>query len=350
MKTIGNVLSTETLNKKEAIKMIRKYLALMLAASIVIFNVLPAQAYTTLQTPVVVTATGTLTGATVAFTTTVVAQSTGTPGTQVDFASPSGLSDSEDALKITGGTNEIGARIIIYTDNATYFTTGHDPRLKQDGVTPSGIDGAGLVGQTEAGYVAGMFWGIKSGTNNDPNTNMNYVFVDPKTPIDGNAGNSVFVVDKGHTLSFIAGAVGSGLDNVALYKLDGTAVTNTSNDGMYPQYWDIDLYNSATVHTAATKVSPALYSSIATIAYSISALADTTTPANSSYVCNVSNLTTYDGVANSTKSGDYVTAKLAKYGAGTTDNFLYVYIGANFTGLPAQVYTTAKLYVAMVKD
>lgn len=335
-------------SKKEVSKMNTKITMKCLAIALVVltatFNMLPyAQAIQNLQTPVAITATGTLAGTTVAFSAVVVAQGTGASQTQVDFTSPSGISDSGDALKITGGTNEIGGRIIIYTDNSNYFSTGHDPRLKSDGSGPSGLDGSGLVGQSDAGYVATMLWGIKSGANGDPNTNMDYVFGNPASPVDGSTGNCVYIVDKGHTLTFCPGGVDTGLDNTTLYKLDGTAVTNKPHDGLYPQVWDYDLYNSATVHTEATRVSPALYSSIATIAYSVS-------PNTTSYVCNVPNLTTYDGVSGSAKSGDSVTANLAKYGTGTTDNYLYVYLGADFTGKPAQVYTTNKLYVAIVKD
>jgi len=115
MKIEKFVLPIENQPKKEAIKMVKKCLAVTLAALIVIFNVVPAQAYTVLDVGVTVSASGTLTGSTVAFTATVVNQADGLGSTLV-FPGPmssSGLTNSTKALKISGGTNEVDARIII---------------------------------------------------------------------------------------------------------------------------------------------------------------------------------------------------------------------------------------------
>lgn len=337
-------MKTETLTKKSkkgVINMIRKYLIVGVTLLTFLFNVVPpAHAYVSLKTPVQLTASGTLSGVTVAFTTTVVAQGTTTPDLTggLPFASipSSGLADSGRALKITGGTNEVGGRIVIYTDN--------NANTNAPTVNPNtGVDGGGLVGETNAGYTVPLFWGVKSSVNNDPNSCIDYSFTSPAVPVESSLGNSVYIVDKRHTNSFTL--VGSALDNATLYYTDGSAgPVNTPGDGLYPQVWGADLYDSATDHSSAHKVSPALYASIGTIAWGISPFVDTTTPANSSYVCNVPKLPT---VSNKT---DTVAAKLTRYGSGTTDNYLYVYIGADFGGAPAQTYSTNQLYVEILRD
>src|SRR3989338_6975789 len=102
------ILPTVTL--KEAIKMIKKCLCIALTVLTVTLNVVPAQAYTNLQTPVAISATGTLVGTTIAFSATLVAQGTGTVAATVDFTSPSGISHSGEAIKIKGGTNQVNSR------------------------------------------------------------------------------------------------------------------------------------------------------------------------------------------------------------------------------------------------
>jgi len=350
MKIIENVLPKETQTKKEAIKMIKKCLAVTLAALIVTFNVLPAQAYTQLQTPVAVTATGTITGSTVAFAANVVTQGAGAPKTEIDFTNPSGVANSGDALKLRGGTNEVGGRVIIYTDNASLFTSqDHDPRVKKVGAVykPTGLDGAGLIGQTEAGYVAALIWGVST----TPNVNAAYTF-------DGDLNDrigEVYIVDKGHTFSFIG--TDTPTDTQALYRKDGTVVTNATLEGvdanlnpiaLYPQYFGTlgigdannwDLYDKIATDTSRAVVSQQLSKNIATIAFNIAP--GTGTDAGF-YVCNVPNLTTAPG-------NDSVIAKLGK-SDGTAGTELYVNIGSVFTGLPAQAYSTTKLYVAIVQD
>ncbi len=366
MKIEKFVLPIETQMKKEAIKMVKKCLAITLAALIVIFNVLPAQAYTEIGTPVYVTAMGTLSGSIVSMTAVVVAQATGTSLTQVDFTSPSGVSDSADAIKISGGTNDLDARIIVYTDNqATYWPNRatvktNDPYWGADGKR-TGMDGSGMPGATSAGYVAALFWGMNSNADFAPQTNTDYLF-------DGNMNDGigeVYMVDKGHTHSIITQAtvdsvnarLGTSytiatLDALPLYDGIGASVANTANEGsvnttfpsgtpLIPQQWNQDLYNSATVRNATTLVSEALYKNIATMAYSIRTPDPTKSDETGYYICNTPNLTTASG-------SDSVRARLAKTSA-ASDQYLYVYIGGNFSSLPAQTYTTTKLYVAMIK-
>lgn len=332
MKIMEIVLPKATLTKKEAIKMIKKCLCIALTVLTVTLNVVPAQAYTSLQTPVAISATGTLVGTTIAFSATVVAQGTGTPGSAIDFTSPSGVTDSAEAIKVKGGTNQVNSRVIIYTENDLNTVLPN----KAATVNPAtGVDGAGLVGQTDPAFSVPLFWGTTTGVNNDPNTNSNYVF-------DGNLNDGigeVYIVDKRHTASFTT--VGSAVDNATLYRFDGTAYTpaNVLNDGLYPQLWEIDLYDSASVHTDTTRVSPSLYSTIATVMFGIivGSGVDATY-----YIGNVPKISTVS-------TSDSITARLSK-----TDNSaggeMYIAIGGDFTGKPAQVYSTAKLTVAIVQN
>ncbi len=338
MKIKKFVLPTETTTKKEAIKMIRKCLTVTLAALIVIFNVLPAQAYTELATPVAITATGTLSGVVVAFSVVSVTQGV-TPGVPaaLDFGTVSvPLADSAEALMIRAKTNNVNNRLIVYTDNNLNTVAPN----KAPTVNPAtGIDGGGLVGQTEPGYSVALFWGTATAANNAPNTNTDYVFGNPSVPVEGGSGNCVYVVDKRHTASFTN--VGSALDNATLYLFNGTpyAPANVLNDGLYPQLWDIDLYNSAVTHNDTTKVSPSLYSTIATVAFGIGAGGGTDT---GYYVASVPQLRTLVNT-------DTITTRTSN-DAGTAGTEMYIAIGGDYTSKPAQVYSTAKLSVALVQN
>lgn len=330
MKIWEIVLPKVTLTKKEAIKMIKKCLCMALTVLTVALNVVPAQAYTNLQTPVTVSATGTLVGTTIAFSATLVAQGTGTAATTIDFTTPNGISDSGEAIKIKGGTNLVNSRVIIYTENDLNTV----PPNKAATVNPAtGVDGAGLVGQTDPSFSVPLFWGTTTGVNNDPNTNPDYVF-------DGDLNDGigeVFIVDKRHSASFTT--VGSVLDNASLWTFAGISVPNTLNDGLYPQLWELDLYNSATVHTDATRVSPSLYNTIATTMFGIA------TGGGSDlgfYVGSVPKISTVS-------TSDSITARLSKTD-GTAGGEMYLAIGGDFSGKPAQVYSTAKLAVAIVQN
>ena len=324
--------------KKEAITMIKKCLVVTLAALIVIFNVLPAQAYTELITPVTITATGTLSGVTVAFSVTSVAQGA-TPGVSaaMDFGTvTTNIADSGESLMIRAKTNTVNNRLIVYTDN-NLNTTPH----KVPTVDPNiGIDGGGLVGQTDPGYSVALFWGTKTVANNDPNTNTDYVFGDPSVPVEGGNGNCVYLVDKRHTMSFTTKSnVATSLDCKELYTFAGTLVPNTDNDGLYPQLWDVDLYDSATIHNDTTKVSPALYSTIATIAFGIGAGGSTDAGYYVASVPQLRTLATNDSITTRTSKND-----------GTAGTEMYIAIGGDYTSKPTQTYSTAKLYVALVNN
>lgn len=287
-----------------------------------------AYAYTELKTPVTLTSSGTLGGVTEDFAAVAVDQATGAaPGSTVNFASPSttGMSDSGRAVKIQGGTNVVDSRIIIYTENNLNSAPDRTPTV----LPSTGLDGAGLVGRTNAGYAVPLVWGVKSAANGEPNTNENYVF--DNNPTDGIG--EVYVVDRRHTHSFTGLAAGAGLDNVAMFNLAGAAVTNTANDTLYPQAWNADYYDKINTDPSRVVISQALFKNIATIAYGIAT-------SGAAYTCNVPNLTTASGA-------DNVTAAL---GAPTTGAAIYVYIAADFRGVPAQTYGTGNLKLAIVQD
>ena len=353
--------------KKEAITMIKKCLVVTLAALIVIFNVLPAQAYTVMppgDLGVTITATGTITGNVVNMTGAVVDAGTAdlNPSATITFAAPSatGLTGSSRAIKLTAGTNKVGARIIIYTDNASYFSTkkqGVDPRyvysLTDASVVTgaSGIDGAGMVGQTVSGYVGGLVFGIAD--NPGSNAAAYTAWAYGGTPVA--LTKATYLVDKGHFASLVSGLTDSTkkttYDALPMYKPNSAVNENAAlvptgsptewtTDGVYPQLWDVDLYNLPNVNPAApgaaVVLSEALYKNIATIAYSFGP-GDTANPNN--YVCSLK-----------TSAGASVTVPLAKLTPTGTDKYLYVNIGGIFAGSPAQTYTTAKLMVMFVQD
>lgn len=294
------------------------------------FNVVPVQAYTPIGGgSVSVTATGELTGDTATLTVGVVTQASGAAQTKVDFGSGSGFTaeDSGEALKIQGGTNLVNSRVVVYTDNDSYFSTGNDPAVDLLG-DPTGIDGSGMPGQSQAGFVVSLYWGVNSAADGDPNINVDYAFSTTRNLDDTlDLNNAVWIVDKRHDLSFTT--AGTSLDNDEMYKADGTLVPNTDDDGLYPQLWDEDLYDSA-VPATRVLVSEALFKNIATVAFALA-------KAGSEYTARVPNLTTVS-------PADNVSAEL-----GPTES-LYVNIGGDFFGKPAQIYETAKLNVEMVQD
>ena len=315
-------------------KKIRNLIASVIVFVLAIgFNVVPAEAYTDLAGPTVISAEGTIVGMTAVFSAEVVAQP-GSTGTTLVFDNTSGtMGDSGRAIKITGKANQVDARIIMYTDNENN-TAGLN---KVPDILPiTGVDGSGMVGQTNPGYVVPLFWGAKSGANYEPNELVNYSF-------DGDPDNDigdVYVVDKRHTHSFTP--VGSVLDNGTVYDSAGVAVTNTANDGLYPQRWDETLYKEA----AKTNVfAEPLYSTIATVAFGVGEGVDDAGLGYTDagwYACQVAKLTT-------PATTDNVRAKLSKIGAGT-DEYLYIYIAGNFAGKPAQVYGTGTLSLELVQD
>jgi len=309
------------------------------------FNVIPAQAYTRIGSPVRITAEGEIAGIVGTFSAQAVNQGTGTgPSARITFSNPSGPTvDSGRALKITGKTNRVDARIVIYTDNDnnTYVPAGGgNPVANPPDIDPAtGVDGSGMVGQDVNGYIAPLFWGINSAAHYDPNTNVNYVFDQDRNDEVGD----VWIVDKRHTHSFTT--VGSALDNGTLYRTDGSVYSqNINGDGLYDQLWDVNLWNHPTNRDEDVNlVSPALYRSIATVGFLIGEGTDDRPDGQDDsgyYVCYVPDLTTTD-------TDDSAKARLMKK-VGTPHDHLYVYIGADFGGRPAQKYSTNRLTVEMV--
>jgi len=334
--------------EKEVNKMKTKIIALAVTVAVtLLYTVTPAMAYTLIGTNAVsVSASGVLQGSTITFSGSVVDQSSGSnPSSSISFGTittiPTDLTNSGRAIKVTGGTNEAGARIIILTDNANNTASPNKaPTVNPD----SGVDGAGLVGQSDPGYTVPLMWGMKSAADNDPNSNIDYTSYFTKSNLNSGL-HCVYIVDKRHTKSFCQNQTTDPLDTALMYRSDGSPVSNPAKEGskqelMYPQFFgndgttDYDLYDSATA--PKTVISQSLYKNIATLAFGIG-------PGGSgNYVCSVPKLSTsaYD---------DNVQASLGKIGTTGTDQYLYIYIAADFTTVPAQTYSTAKLIVEMVK-
>ena len=349
--------------EKEVSKMKKLIIVCSVALLVVGLNVMPAMAYTPIGTAVSISASGSAAGSSITFSATVLDASTGavgTPAGAISFGTTSStdLTNSGRVIKISGGTNEVDARIIIYTDNASNSTSPN----KVTAIDPNtGVDGAGLVGRTNAGYSVPLVWGIKSGSALDPNSNVAYTTdvavygaTTPAVTLFSKANllaglHCVYVVDKRHTQSFLPATVPlnwvpgtlTTLDAATLYKADGTAITPSTaqqTDGLYPQLWSEDLYDTNVVATRKV-ISEALYKNIATVAFSI-APGGTTDSEN--YVCVVPKLTTPSGA-------DNVKARLGLIGTAGTPGYIFVYIAGDFAGVPAQVYGTDKLTVEMVR-
>lgn len=345
---------------KEVSKMTKKIIAIAVVMAVTLaYTVAPAMAYTVLGGGAVsITATGTIAGNTVAFSTVVTDTAGVGSGTTITFTSPNGRTNSGRLLKVTGGTNLVGARIIIYTDNDTLFTNkSDDPRgtwnVGGTAITAfSGHDGSGMVGGTVKGYVAALYWGA----SDTPNTPAAYTF---------GATNWSYVVDKWHNHTYVPTLADgvtvdpnyASLDTANFYKVaSAVAETNAANEGtgvykkLYPQYWDQDLYDKAvgdptrkiftlTVGTVDQVVGQALYKNIGTVAYNIQTGSGTDA---GYFVCSMPRLSTTDPT-------DSVSARLAKTD-GTAGGYIYLAVGGDFTGLPAQTYSTPNLCVAMVQD
>ncbi len=344
--------------EKEVSKMKKKIIAIAVVIAVTLaYTVAPAMAYTVIGgTAVSITASGTIAGNTVAFSAVVTDTAGAGSGSTIAFTSPSGKTNSGKLLKITGGTNLVGARIIIGTDNNALFADpNNDPRVNTAGKY-SGSDGSGMVGATVQGYIAALYWGA----SDTPNTPAAYTF---------GATNWSWIVDKWHNHTFVPTLADgvtidpnyASLDTASFYKVGSTtAETNLATEGsgayksLYPQYWDQDLYDkpstdssrkvfSIVVGGVPQTVGQALYKNIATVAYGIQTGSNTVLAGSDGYfICQVPKLSTTD-------ASDYVLAKLAKTD-GTTGSYIYLAIGGDFTGLPAQAYSTPNLFVAMVQD
>ena len=355
----------EVISKKEVSTMIRKCLAITLVVLIGTFNVVPAHAYTSLSTPVAVTASGTLSGTITNLSVSVVTQGTGATAPKVDFGTTSaGVQNSGEALKISGGAGQVDSRIIVYTDNASYYTTGNDPAIDATTGKPTGIDGAGMPGALSAPQVVPLIWGLTSNVDFAPNSNPAYTFTGS---LQAGTANSVYVTDLRHTYDFVTqdlvdkinARLGTTytiaqIDTMTLYKTDGTAVANTASEGvgdvpqLVPTFFgavgaDGNLWDSATPATRKL-IREGLYKNIATIAYGIRTPDPSKSDETGYFMCQCPNLST------PANSSDNVRARLAKYGTGTTDAYLYVPVGGDFTGKPWQDYQTTKLTVGMVSN
>jgi hypothetical protein len=356
--------------KKEVKPMKKILLVATIALSAICFSALPVFAYTTIpgaDTVITITAQGTLSGNTVSFTATVVDQADETDREKtLQFPDAStGKVNSGKCIKMTGGTNVVGARIIIATDNAALFTDpSQDPRWKDsdnDGILePTGSDGSGMIGVSNKGYVAPLIWGVTDTPNVRPTT---YTFGDY---------NWSYVVDTWHERSYVPTLADgvtvdpdyAALDTAQMYRVESNVPeTNPANEGggrykkLYPQYFgksgeNMDLYDKPStdptrkVYTInKTPVGQALYQNIATVAYSIQiGDEDIMTGSSGYFICQLPKLST-------PASDDFVFAKLKKTdGTIEADSYIYIPVGAVYTGLPAQDYRTSKLFAQMVQD
>jgi len=328
-------------------KIMKKLIAIIIVSMMAIgFNVVPAEAYTELKTSVAITATGIVGPNTETITIDLVTQGGGVPSPagQITFETASGpTADSEEAIRIRTGSNVLTSRIVVYTDNDNNTTGDNNvPTLDPE----KGIDGGGMVGQTDPDYAVSLMWAVETIPDTvpdpdvaGPNRNVNYGF-------DGDTDDGVgeiYMVDKRHRVSFCKpGDKNTAIDNNPLYEdLAGTIPTdplNVVNDGLYPQSWDKDYWDPTLTDDPATSdvderlVSPSLYSTIATVAFGLG-------HDGTNYICSVPDIST-------AATDDNILANL---GIGGTDG-IYIYVGANFVGKPAQTYSTGQLYVAVAVD
>lgn len=320
------------LKKKEVknMKKMKKLIAIIIMSMMVVgFNVVPAEAYTKLGNSVSVTAEGIVGESTATLTVGIVLQNSTTTDTAVDFGTASGVADSGRALEIQAGTNLVDARLLLYTDNESYFSQGSDPAVDGDG-NPTGISGAGMPGESNPAYVVPLFWGTKTAADGDPNDNVDYAFVSTPQGDSLLLTNATWVVDKRHDFSFVDednlpplpaswGTTNAekavSLDNNDLYN-GTTLIDNPDGDGLYPQQWAVDLYDDA---SGTNLISEALYKNIGTLVYSLGY-------DGSEYTCEVGKLPP----PTDPNADNNVSAKL-----GPTES-LYVYIGGDFRGRPYQ--------------
>ena len=380
-KFISKVLNP---TEKEVSKMKKIMTVSIVALFVIALNASTGYAYSHLGTTTMVTisASGTLSGTVASIDGTVVDQGTAdlNQALTANFTSPSstGVANSSRAVRMSCGTNQVNSRIIIYTDNASYFPTkkqGVDPRFSYSPTDAtvvtgaSGVDGGGLVGTSVSGYVAALVFGISDTPGSNATAYSAWGF-------DGTTlTKASYLVDKSHFVSFVSGRTDltptqrTALDTQAMYAPAGnsgglypTQVTTapytyasaapidptknlniTTADGLYPQYWDFDLYDTPSVDPAnpgtAKVVSEALYKNIGTVAFSFGA-------GNATYTKNYIATVT-------ASSGTQATIPLAVLPppvSGGTVHYLYINMGGLFYGLPAQTYATGKLNVDFVTN
>ena len=211
-----------------------------------------ASAFTSKQKATIpVTASGIVTESTT-FNVAVVQQGSAADASgTVDFGSGGNtFRDSNAALKVTVDTNVPGNRVIIYTDNL-----GGAANPKFCANTSLGVDGGGLVGVSDCSSAVSLLWVVKD-------NNTDHLFTESTVGDD-----EVFMTDLAHVATFTQ--KGSALDNQPMARCaGGAAVTNTPNDGLYPQYFgapgqNLDLCTPGT----STVVSQELSKNIAVVAF-----------------------------------------------------------------------------------
>lgn len=221
--------------------------------------------------------------------------------------------DSGAAIKVEVDTNVAGNRVIIYTNNL-----GAEASPQACVNTATGIDGGGLVGNTDCSQTVPIVWAVQD-------ANADYTFT-PNPPQEAfnatGASNGVFITDRAHVATFTS--VGSALDNQAMKRCaDNVPVANTANDGLYPQFFggagqDLDLCDQAS--SEEIDAAEELSKNIAVVAFGF--LEDGGT------------------------APDLATANPAD--TITVTSPIYLPIGADFRDATAQSYSTNTLTVELV--
>jgi len=252
-----------------------------------------------------VAATGSVTASTT-FDVVVVVQGTAdTPGVLGWGAGGNSFRDSDEALKVTVDTNLAANRVITYTDNLGISAS---PQACLD--TATGIDGGGLVGESDCSQTVPVLWVVKD-------TNVNHAFT------TGTIGDDeIFITDRAHVATFTP--VDSALDNQSFVRCDDgvTPVANTNSNGLYPQFFGTagannDLCDSG---DGTTVLSQELSKNIAVVAFG------------------------FLGTGGTAPNTD--TADPTDVVAMTSP--IYMPVGADFSLAPAQTYSTNTLTVELI--
>lgn len=195
--------------------------AAVLAASVAAGS---AEAFTSKSAKTVTVGTSTVAESTT-FDVTIVNQTTGAAASLAFEGTTNVFRDSGESLQVTVNTNLAANRIITYTNNLDSSAVPF--KFCED--TAKGIDGGGLVGQTDCAQTVPIVWGLMDAVGD-------YVFTPVALPGVG-ATNGVFITDRAHVATFTT--KNSALDNNTTMKFcsGGAAVPNTAGDGLYPQFF-----------------------------------------------------------------------------------------------------------------
>lgn len=259
----------------------------------------------------------------------VVAQGTAdTPATLGFGTGGNAFRDSDEALKITVSSNAAGNRLIIYTDNLSGTAS---PQAAID--TGTGNDAGGLIGVSDHSLNVPVLWALNQ-------TNTNYGFTTATIGDD-----EVYVTDRAHVRTYVTAVPGQAkngvLDNLATKMCDATvtppvSVTNTSNDGLYPQYFGAPGQNLDVCSNAG---SPVVINGV------------TINPGDK--IPQAEELSKNIAVVAFNFVGSTGTAPNLSTTADPTDTIalaspFYLPIGADFRTAPAQDYATSTLTVELV--